>query len=295
MIKKMAWTDRHAGGAQGGRLGRPDGRGPGTPGPPSGPSFTFVPSTRRARCARPPSGGHRARGPDPPDTSGSTSPSGTPSRPSTWWSRTPRSGTTSRGGRPALPGQPDEARPSSPIYRAAQGSAPDEPPPSRCTRLPAVPCRLGRIEAAAILCPRQRPCARGAAGLRAEGDRALCRGGADPEAEKARLAFAPDFTAAADDAALAEFRGRMDSVECPARRPREELCRPADHRPLRHGDGHHGVEPHAQPLPARRDALGRRRDRFAGGFDNLPLPKSPSSGTPRARSSPTEGRPPPTR
>jgi len=72
--------------------------------------------------------------------------------------------------------------------------------------------------------------------------------GETSEAEAARRAFSADFTPDADAAALAEFRGRMDSSVAPFEARKDSFD----------GRGHHGMEPFTQPLAARGDALGRR-------------------------------------
>jgi hypothetical protein len=98
--------------------------------------------------------------------------------------------------------------------------------------------------------------------------------GQTSEAEKARTAFAPDFSPGADDAGLAEFRGRMVSAEKPlevrrntfADLPISDPCVMAvaimewSLTPNRNQRG-------ATPW----DAVVAR---YAGGFDNLPKPKS---------------------
>jgi hypothetical protein len=95
-----------------------------------------------------------------------------------------------------------------------------------------------------------------------------------PEAENLRKAYAPDFTPGADDAALAEFRGRMDSTASPlearirtfADLPISDPCVMATaimEWSLTPNRSQRGATPW--------DAV---VSRFAGGFDNLPLPKS---------------------
>ena len=93
-------------------------------------------------------------------------------------------------------------------------------------------------------------------------------------AEKARLAFAPPSTPGADDAALAEFRGQMDSIDLPlvARKrtfsdlPLSDPCLMATaimEWSLTPNRSQRGETPW-DPVVTR----------FAGGFANLPLPKS---------------------
>jgi hypothetical protein len=94
------------------------------------------------------------------------------------------------------------------------------------------------------------------------------------EAESARKAFSPDFTPGADDAALAEFRGRMDSSEAPFEARKNSF---AD-LPI--------TDPCMMAVAIMEWSLAPNRSqrgatpwdavvaRFAGGFDNLPKPKS---------------------
>jgi len=98
--------------------------------------------------------------------------------------------------------------------------------------------------------------------------------GQDSEADKSRMAFASDFSAGADDAALAQFRGRIAAVDNPlvaraktfADLPIADPCVMATAimewslSPTRNQRG-------ATPW----DAVVMR---YAGGFSNLPLPKS---------------------
>jgi hypothetical protein len=94
------------------------------------------------------------------------------------------------------------------------------------------------------------------------------------EAEAARKAFAPDFTPGADDAAIAEFRGRIDSTELPFEARKSSF---AD-LPI--------SDPCVMAVAIMEWSLSPNRSqrgetpwdsvvaRFAGGFDNLPKPKS---------------------
>jgi len=102
--------------------------------------------------------------------------------------------------------------------------------------------------------------------------------GQTAEAEKARHAFAADFTPDADDAALAEFRGRMDSTAIPlvvrektfADLPISDPCVMATaimEWSLTPNRSQRGATPW--------DAVVTR---FAGGFDHLPKPKSAEVG-----------------
>ena len=102
--------------------------------------------------------------------------------------------------------------------------------------------------------------------------------GQTAEAEKARHAFAADFTPDADDAALAEFRGRMDSTAIPlvvrektfADLPISDPCVMATAT----------MEWSLTPNRSQRGATPWDAvvTRFAGGFDHLPKPKSAEVG-----------------
>ncbi len=102
--------------------------------------------------------------------------------------------------------------------------------------------------------------------------------GQTQEADKAREAFAPAGTPDADDAALAEFRGRMDSIDSPlvvrektfAEMPISDPCVMATaimEWSLTPNRSQRGATPW--------DAVVKR---YAGGFANLPLPKSAEVG-----------------
>jgi hypothetical protein len=98
--------------------------------------------------------------------------------------------------------------------------------------------------------------------------------GESSEAEAARKAFAPEFTPDADEAALAEFRGLMDSTEAPFEAKKNSF---AD-LPI--------TDPCVMAVAIMEWSLAPNRSqrgatpwdavvaRFAGGFDNLPKPKS---------------------
>jgi hypothetical protein len=98
--------------------------------------------------------------------------------------------------------------------------------------------------------------------------------GQTSEAEKARTAFASDFSAGADDAGLAEFRGQMVSTEVPLEARKDTFADLPISDPcvmavaimewsLTPNRSQRGATPW--------DAVVAR---FAGGFDNLPKPKS---------------------
>lgn len=94
------------------------------------------------------------------------------------------------------------------------------------------------------------------------------------EAESARKAFAPDFSGGADDAALAEFRGRIESTDAPFEAKKTSF---AD-LPI--------TDPCVMAVAIMEWSLAPNRSqrgatpwdavvaRYAGGFDNLPKPKS---------------------
>lgn len=94
------------------------------------------------------------------------------------------------------------------------------------------------------------------------------------EAESARMSFAPDFTAGADAAELAEFRGRMDSTEAPfeARKNSFADLPISDPCVMAVAIMEWSLSPNRSQRGATPwDAVVAR---FAGGFDNLPKPKS---------------------
>jgi hypothetical protein len=98
--------------------------------------------------------------------------------------------------------------------------------------------------------------------------------GENSEAEAARKAFAPEFSPGADEAALAEFRGRLASTEAPFEARKNSF---AD-LPI--------TDPCVMAVAIMEWSLAPNRSqrgatpwdavvaRFAGGFDNLPKPKS---------------------
>jgi hypothetical protein len=98
--------------------------------------------------------------------------------------------------------------------------------------------------------------------------------GETSEAEAARKAFAPDFTPGADDAAIAEFRGRIDSTDAPfeARKSSFADLPISDPCVMAVGIMEWSLSPNrSQRGETPWDAVVAR---FAGGFDNLPKPKS---------------------
>ena len=94
------------------------------------------------------------------------------------------------------------------------------------------------------------------------------------EAEGARRAYAPSGTPEADDAALAEFRGRMDSTETPlvARKDTFSELPIADPCVMATAIMEWSLTPNRSQRGATPwDSVVTR---FAGGFENLPKPKS---------------------
>jgi hypothetical protein len=94
------------------------------------------------------------------------------------------------------------------------------------------------------------------------------------DAEKARKAFAADFSAGADEASLAEFLGRLDMPEAPVVAYAKTFADLpiADPCVLATAIMQWSMSPDRSQRGATPwDAVVQR---FAGGFDNLPLPKS---------------------
>lgn len=173
------------------------------------------------------------------------------------------------------PGNPDKGAPLISLYLAALGTAPDGDVPLEVhTAFLQYLADMGRLEQAASYVR-----GRGLPGALRQGCELklielYAEAGQTAEAEKARLAFAPAATPGADDAALAEFRGRMDSVDLPL------VARKSTFADLPISD------PCVMATAIMEWALTPNRSqrgetpwdpvvtRFAGGFDNLPLPKS---------------------
>jgi hypothetical protein len=100
------------------------------------------------------------------------------------------------------------------------------------------------------------------------------RAGERSEAEAARKAFSPDFSPGADDAGIAEFRGRIDSTEAPFEARKNSFADLPVSDPCVMAVAI--MEWSLSPSRSQRgetpwDAVVAR---FAGGFDNLPKPKS---------------------
>jgi len=172
-------------------------------------------------------------------------------------------------------GRLDEAAPILTTYSAALGISPDSGsvPEAHLAYLQYL-ADAGRFDSLGsyaddrdLPAPVRRACALKAIELYAEA-------GQTQAAEKGRLAFAPASTPGADDAALAEFRGRMDSSDLPlvarkktfAELPISDPCMMATaimEWSLTSNRSQRGETPWDSVVT-----------RFAGGFENLPLPKS---------------------
>ena len=98
------------------------------------------------------------------------------------------------------------------------------------------------------------------------------------EADRLRRAFAPEFSPGADDAALAELRGRMDSVSAPFEARRDSFADLPITDPCVMATAI--MEWSLSPARSQRGATPWDAvvARFAGGFDNLPAPKSAAVG-----------------
>ncbi len=172
-------------------------------------------------------------------------------------------------------GDLDTAGPILAVYSAALGNAPEAgaPADAHLAYLQFL-ADAGRMDAVGSYVADSR--VRGAA-------RVACRlkvielyaeAGLTPEAEAARRAYAEPGTTGADDAALADFRGRMDSAEVPlvvrektfSELPIADPCVMATAI----------MEWSLTPNRSQRGATPWDRvvTRFAGGFENLPKPKS---------------------
>jgi hypothetical protein len=168
-------------------------------------------------------------------------------------------------------GSLDEASPQLEIYSAAEGTA-----PSRVAVIEAHLAYLqyladsGRIEAAASYARDNNLPRSAGRTCQLEVIRLYAAAGQLPEAEKARLAFAADFSTGADEAALAEFRGRLESADAPfvareksfADLPITDPCVMATaimEWSLSPSRSQHGATPWDAVI-----------FRYAGGFDNLP-------------------------
>jgi hypothetical protein len=161
------------------------------------------------------------------------------------------------------------------VYSASQGKAPGADAPAKAheaylTYL----ADAGRLDAAGAYArspglpgPVRRACALKAIELYAEN-------GQLKEAEGSRRAYAPAGTPGADDAALAEFRGRMDStdIQLVARKGTFSELPIADPCVMATAIMEWSLTPNRSQRGATPwDSVVTR---FAGGFENLPLPKS---------------------
>jgi hypothetical protein len=176
-------------------------------------------------------------------------------------------------------GDEQAAAPLLAVYAASQGIAPEADAPVKAheaylTRL----ADAGRLDAVAAYArsrdlaePLRRACALKAIELYAEA-------GELTKAEAARKAYAPAGTPGADDAAQAEFRGRMDSTEAPLEARRDTFAELpiADPCIMATAIMEWSLTPNRSQRGATPwDAVVMR---FAGGFDNLPMPKSAAVG-----------------
>ncbi|HZZ18401.1 MAG TPA: hypothetical protein VFE25_03480 [Opitutaceae bacterium] len=172
-------------------------------------------------------------------------------------------------------GSLDEASSELEVYSAAEGTAP--------SRVATIQAHLahqqyladsGRIGAAATYARDNNLPRAAARRCQLEVISLYAAAGQLPEAEKARMAYTADFSEGADEAALAEFRGRMESADAPfvareksfADLPISDPCVMATaimEWSLSPSRSQHGATPW--------DAI---IFRYAGGFDNLPKPKS---------------------
>lgn len=172
-------------------------------------------------------------------------------------------------------GNLDAAGPTLAIYTAAQGTAPDRTAPlaAHLAYLQHL-ADAGRLEAVASYATDAQLAGGNRRAVLLKVIELDAEAGQLGDAEKARHAFAPDFTPDANDAALAEFRGRMDSTESPlvvrektfADLPISDPCVMAGaimEWSLTPNRSQRGATPW--------DAVVTR---FAGGFDHLPKPKS---------------------
>ena len=174
------------------------------------------------------------------------------------------------------PGDPAKAAPLLAVYRAALGSSPDA---AAALEVHAAYMQyladLGRFDlvgsysrGSGLARETRRGCELKAIELYAEA-------GQVPESEKARLAFAPAGHRGGGRRGACAFRGRMDSVDVLARHPKGELCGSPYHPPCVMATAI--MEWALTPNRSQRgcetpwDLIATR---YAGGFENLPLPKS---------------------
>ena len=176
-------------------------------------------------------------------------------------------------------GNPDGAAPILAVLSAAQGAAPESGAPvnAQLAYLTYL-ADAGRMDAMGAYVrstqmtgPARRACELKVIELYAEAGRMT-------DAEGARKAFSPTGTPGADDAALAEFRGRMDSTEVPL------VARKKTFSELAIGDpcvmATAIMEWSLTPNRSQRGATPWDAvvTRYAGGFENLPKPKSAAVG-----------------
>jgi hypothetical protein len=148
-------------------------------------------------------------------------------------------------------------------------------------RLHAFPRRFGRFDdVATYAADNASPVA--TRRLPAQGDRALRRGRGNHrgrESGPARNTPNADFTPEAERGrARRSSAAGWTTIRRSTCRADGLVRRGADHRPVRDGDGDHGLEPHANRSQRGATPWDAVVARFAGGFDNLPKPKSAEVG-----------------
>jgi hypothetical protein len=172
-------------------------------------------------------------------------------------------------------GSLDAAAPELAVYFAAEGKAPESAAPADAhLAYLRYLADTGRLDAAGTYVRDNRLSGRTAEACKLKVIELYAEAGQMSEAEGLRKAYAPEFSPAADDAALAEFRGQMVSTAVPleariktfADLPISDPCVMATaimEWSLTPNRSQRGATPW--------DAVVAR---YAGGFDNLPLPKS---------------------
>jgi hypothetical protein len=178
-----------------------------------------------------------------------------------------------------FPGRPDAAAPLLAVYSASQGVAPDEGASvgSRLAYLRYL-ADAGRFDAMGSYAAQSRLRGDDLGQCELKAIELYAEAGRTEDAERARLAYSADGEAAANQAALAEFRGRMDASDDPlevrektfADVPISDPCLVATaimDWSLTPNRSQRGATPW--------DAVVAK---FAGGFENLPKPRSAAVG-----------------
>ncbi|HEY1848313.1 MAG TPA: hypothetical protein VGG37_03855, partial [Opitutaceae bacterium] len=178
-----------------------------------------------------------------------------------------------------FPGDPDASAPFLAQYEAAEGRAPrsQAPASAHCAYIQFL-ADSGKMDAVASYVADN--------GLRGDKRRSAelkvievtAQAGQLSEAERLRRAFAPEFSPGADDAALAVLRGRMDSTAAPFEARRDSFADLPISDPCVMATAI--MEWSLSPSRSQRGATPWDAvvARFAGGFDNLPAPKSAAVG-----------------